>query len=265
MHPEPLYTAHNLRPAYSLRYGWSGWPSTGTFPDVPPDGLLETLTVEWEKDHLHLLEFTWSQESAQFTLSTTPEITPVFLASRVKGRLQHALRKCGQPVKFNRKLAVRSIGDSRRDAVEGYIQKQADKEGFADPRYVETLRRYAISDAGVDLSLPTETLSGRYWYNLHIVLVVSGRNRNVDESVLERVRELCSEIAKAKGYRISQLFTMPDHLHVALRGNIEQSPQDIALAFQNDLAQGLGRYRVWEDTYYAGTFGEYSTAAVRGR
>ena len=263
--PQPLYTAHNLHPAYSLRYGWSGWPASGTLPDPLPDGMIDTLTAQWKIDGLHLLEFDWSSESVQFTVSTTPEITPVFLASRIKGRLQHALRKSGHPTSFSRKLAVRSIGDNRRQAVEGYIRKQARKEGFADPRYVETLHRNSISDPRVDLSMPTETRSGRYWYNLHIVLVATGSHAIADEDSLKRVRELSQRIALKKGYRISELFAMPNHLHVALRGNGEESPQEIALGFQNNLAYALGRYRVWEDTYYAGTFGEYSTAAVRER
>ena len=56
---------------------------------------------------------------------------------------------------------------------------------------------------------------------------------------------------------------MPDHLHVALRGNIEQSPHEIALAFQNNLAYALGRGKIWQDTYYVGTFGEYNMRAIR--
>jgi len=56
---------------------------------------------------------------------------------------------------------------------------------------------------------------------------------------------------------------MPDHLHAAIRGNIKQSPQEIALAFQNNLAYVLGQVRLWASTFYAGTFGEYDMWAIR--
>ena len=50
---------------------------------------------------------------------------------------------------------------------------------------------------------------------------------------------------------------------MSLRGNIGQSPADIAWAFQNNLAYILGQVRVWQDTYYVGTFGEYDMNAIR--
>jgi len=58
---------------------------------------------------------------------------------------------------------------------------------------------------------------------------------------------------------------MPDHLHALVRGNPEHSPAEIVLAFQNNTAWKLGQVRFWQDTYYAGTTGEYTMRAVRPR
>ena len=45
MPPNPLYTTKNLeRPAYHLRYAWTGWPSTGRFPPTPTDGFFSELS-----------------------------------------------------------------------------------------------------------------------------------------------------------------------------------------------------------------------------
>ncbi len=55
---------------------------------------------------------------------------------------------------------------------------------------------------------------------------------------------------------------MLDHLHLALRGNIQHSPQEIALSFQNNLAYMLGQKRIWDDGFYAGTFSEYDFGAI---
>ncbi len=58
---------------------------------------------------------------------------------------------------------------------------------------------------------------------------------------------------------------MPDHLHAALRGNIEHSPETIALAFQNNVAYLLGQVPIWTNGFCLGTFGEYRMDAVRHR
>ncbi len=56
---------------------------------------------------------------------------------------------------------------------------------------------------------------------------------------------------------------MADRLHLALRGNIEQSPEEIALAMMNNLAYAFGHNPIWQSSYYAGTFGNYHMDAVR--
>ena len=53
------------------------------------------------------------------------------------------------------------------------------------------------------------------------------------------------------------------HVHAALGGDIEQSPEEITLAFLNNLAYLLGRNRFWRDGYYVGTFSEYDMCIVR--
>jgi REP element-mobilizing transposase RayT len=258
-----LYKSHNLCPAYQLRYGWTGWPSQETIPPIPSGAFFQEISELWKKDGLRLLEKNWGTEHISFTFSTTPTVSPVFLAGRVKGRVQHALRLAGQPVKFSRKLAVRSIGRNTREIVEGYIKKQIDRDRPADPRYEELLRSQTINNQSVDLSHPFQTGSGRYWYNLHLVLVVQGRYRMGWGKEGRNIAAACREVERKNGYRISTLSAMPEHLHIALRGNVDESPEDIALAFQNYLAYAMGGFRLWEDNYYVGTFGEYTMNAVR--
>src|SRR5262245_15250557 len=111
MAPAPIYTPDNVkRPAYHLRYTWSGWPSGGTFPASPAEPFWNLLDAAWETDGLRRLEQRWTSELIQFTFSVKPQVATVFFAARVKGRLQHALRKSGLFAEFQRKLAVRTIG-----------------------------------------------------------------------------------------------------------------------------------------------------------
>ncbi len=125
----------------------------------------------------------------QFTFSVMPGVSLVFFAARVKGRLEHALRLAGMPVAFSRKVAVRTIGKNTRDEVEAYIRRQVEKEPLADPRFREFLREFTVVDPQVDLSRPTASNPGRYWYNLHPVLVVVERYRFWDRASLTTLRD----------------------------------------------------------------------------
>jgi REP element-mobilizing transposase RayT len=219
--------------------------------------------ADWERDGFRLLETRFSPECVLATFSVKPTVAPSLFTARVKGRLQHVLAKAHLNVVFSRKLAMRSICENHREDVEAYILNQISGESWADPRIMHVLMPFTVANPGVHLSSPTETTSGRYWYNLHLVLVTEDRWRTAETSWLARIRDQSFRTAEKKGYGISRLSVMPDHLHVALRGNIEHSPEQIALAFQNNLAYSLGKTRVWRDTYYVGTFGEYDMNAVR--
>jgi hypothetical protein len=135
MPPEPLYRAADLRPAYQLRYGWTGWPSDAPFPTDLIAGVLPDIAPEWEKDGLRLLESALAPGKFQLTLSATPQVDPVTLAARVKGRIQHHCRRRGNPIDFSRKLAGRSIGDPTRAEVERYVRDQVANEELADERF----------------------------------------------------------------------------------------------------------------------------------
>jgi REP element-mobilizing transposase RayT len=225
--------------------------------------ILPEVTLEWENDGLRVLESSLQADQLQLTLSTTPQVAPITLAGRVKGRIQHHCRLQGIPLAFSRKLAVRSLWDPTRAQVEAYIRDQVLQEALADESYREQLKPCTVIQPKVDLALPTASNSGRYRYNLHLVLVTNARYRVTDVTTLARIRDATLRICAKKGYAASRLAVMPDHLHLAVRGAIAQSPEEMALSFLNNLAYILGQRPWWQPGYYAGTFGEYSMAAVR--
>jgi REP element-mobilizing transposase RayT len=261
--PRPIYTPKSVHPAHALRYDWTGWLADNT--PFPPDtrDVIRQAAPLWEADGLHLGELRVNADRVQILFTASPKISPVLCTSRVKGRLQHALRQAGSPVTFTRKTSFRSLGDNVSPAVEGYLAKQVSKEQFVDPRFVKHMQEFIVQRDEIDLALPTETASGRYWYNIHLVLVIGGRMRMRDDQMMRTIRDSAIAIARRKGYGLKALSLMPDHLHVAFRGNIEQSPEEIALAFLNNLAYLVGRKRIWQDGYYVGTFSEYDMKIVR--
>jgi len=261
---EPLYRADVKEVAYHLRYSWTAWPVGSRWRALPMEDLLNRVAPLWEQDGLRMLEYRTSQDKLQVTFSTTPGVSPIALTRLAKGRLQHAMREAGAGFEgFSRKLAVRSIGRNRTEEVRAYIARQVEKEHFADLAFEAMMRRFTVVRPDVDLAVPTMTARGRYWYNLHVVLVVVERRRIVDPQRLGTIRDWCFRIATKKGHQIAALSVMPDHLHVAMRGNPDHSPQEIALAFQNNLAYAVGQTRIWNDGFYVGTFGEYDMQAIR--
>ena len=256
------YTGHNLTPAHDLHHSWTGWPSSGSLPPLPAPPLLDALASAWHGDGLELESHAWTAADAHLTFRAGPDIAPVLVAQRAKGRLQHALRKAGTPVDFSRKVSVRSLGHNITPTVERYVREQLEHADLADPRCRATLAAAAVADASVDLAVPSETNSGRYWYNLHVVLVVAKRFRIGGADFLGRVREQALRAAAACECRVKALAIMPDHLHAALRGDVARSPAEIAIALQNATTHAAG-CRMWQDGFYVGTFGEYDLGAVR--
>jgi REP element-mobilizing transposase RayT len=261
--PNPIYKYEHLKPAFHLRYTWTGWPTAGTqFPPIPDEHFFEQLDTAWQSDSLKRIATNWQTDKIQFTFSTVPTVSPTLFVARVKGRLQHALRLGGTPVRFSRKVAFRGIGENHTLEVENYIQTQAEKERFVDPRFSEMLRRFTIVDPAVALDEPSESNSGRYWYNLHVVLVVASRGRIRSEEDFAKLDRMVQATAEKHQYGLAARAWMPDHLHVALRGHIEESPGEIALSIMNNTAFAMRQNALWQPGFYVGTFSEYDVRAV---
>jgi REP element-mobilizing transposase RayT len=249
----------------SLHYGWVAWPEHGTlFPEQPfPEFPAETKKA-WGSDGLTVIEHQWAREHVQIVFAATAQLSPVEIARLAKGRLQHALRQVNWPAKFSRKVAIRAIGRNTRETVESYVKHQLDRADLADPRYRDSLAKHAIADPRVRLDEPAETERGRYWYNLHVVLVTSDRYRMGGAPVLETIREACRSAAATGGYGLAKLAVMPDHLHLAVRGNPQHAPVQVIEAFRDAMAKQLRMTCFWKEGGYVGTFGEYGLDALHG-
>lgn len=249
--------------AHKLFYTWTGWPAEGgDFPSDPGVALFDRLAVLWGGEGIHFRTRAWLGDRVQIACEVDPSVSPVFFTGRIKGRLQHAMRQAGMPVQFSRKVGMRAIGENLTTIVEVYLHEQLERSDLADPRYRKSLADAAIEDSSVDLTQSAETDSGRYWYNLHVVLAAHGRYRIGSEDCLPRIRPAAQAWAAASGGALKAFAVMPDHVHAALRGNVEKSPADIA----EDLRAALNRAAgcvLYSDRMYVGTFSEYTLRALR--
>ncbi len=260
--PAPLYQPTADDGAYQLRFSWTGWPSEKLFADQPIH-LIEQTKRLWERDNMRVLESRWTPELVQILFSAKPTVSPVFIAHRAKGRLDNALQRAGIRAPFSRKVAVRAVGDKTRRDVEAYIERQVAKDCYVDQRFARWLSELTVRNATVDLSQPAESARGRYWHNLHLVLVVDQHYNIRTLDVLTGLRDCFLKISAAKKHRVSCLSILPSHLHAAIRPPIETTPLEVVHTYQNNLAALLRLGRLWSTGYYVGTFGEYSMQAVR--
>lgn len=239
-----------------LFLSWTGWPAEALFPSRPSAAFFDTLCAAWAQDGLEWQHCDWRSAEIQMAFQTSPDVSPELFAGRIKGRLQHALRQAGRPTGFNRKVAVRALGDNVSDMVAGYLRKQTVRAALVDERYRATLRAAAFEDAAVDLAVPEETSRGRYWFNLHLVATPEGRFRIGKEDFLDKVRAGVLAWARETGSALKAFAPMPDHVHVAARGRPEQTPRELGEALWRSLNKAAG-CRLMSDQVYAGTFSEY--------
>jgi REP element-mobilizing transposase RayT len=259
MPPQPIYTRENCAFACPLQWGltvfWRVAPGSSEW--------LADLGQALEPDGIRVLGHRFESPTvSQFVISTKPEVTPLLIVQRVKGRLQYLVRS-EWPKAFRGNYALRSIGKVTREVVESYVAGQMNHHRMADPRIEERLRRCQIVNEEIDLSEPQRTSQGLFWHNLHIVLVHRERWMEVREEVLQSVRQMIVAVARRKGYLLSRAGILADHVHLTLGCPFDVAPVDVALGLLNNLAYVYGMQPMYQYGGFVGTFGEYTSGAVR--
>ena len=62
---------------------------------------------------------------------------------------------------------------------------------------------------------------------------------------------------------MSRLGIVGNHLHALVTCAIGDNPRDVVLSLMNNLAYAHGMKRVFENSFYVGTFGPYDQQAIR--
>lgn len=256
----PLYTSVNCSVAYELRWSLALFATTRLPPST---SWAKQLGEVVERDDVRLLEHHFREPNVwQFLLSTKPTVAPQAIVKSVKGRLQHHVRDT-HPNAFRRNFSLTSIGEARREVVEDYVANQLGHHRMVDPLVQERLAKYQVTATQFDLAQPTFSSHGRYLYNLHIVLVHDARWCDVREERLHATREMVVRVAAKKLHRLSRAGILADHLHLTLGCDFVQSPEEVALAYLNNLAYAHDMKPVFQFGYFVGTFGEYDLGAIR--
>jgi REP element-mobilizing transposase RayT len=256
--PNPIYTPENCHAAYQLDWSltvfWCQPLSAGDW--------LGALQQATEPDDVRVLQHRFLRpDISQFLVSTKPHVAPYALVRSVKGRLQYIVRsELAKP--FRNKYGLRSIGSSKREQVERYVESQAQHHPMADPRAQAIFERYQICNAAVDLSKARQAGTGIFWYNLHVAFVHRDRFREIDERQVRATRDTIQRASDKHGYLLSRAGIVSDHCHLTLGCSPERSPAEVALSYMSNLAFVRGMKAVFEHGFYVGTVGEYDLNVI---
>jgi REP element-mobilizing transposase RayT len=256
---DPIYAANQCNVAYQLDWSltifWRKAP-------IPEETWLPPLKVACEPDGIRLLRHQLEANNASlFLVSTRPNVRPVDIPQRVKGRLQHIVRNT-VPKAFQRNYALRSIGSTRRPKLDEYLAMQLEHHPQHDVRLSERIAQYQIFDASVDLSMAQRTAHAMFWYNLHIVFVHEDHWRCLRDEQLQHVHDMILGAARKKQHRLSRAAIVPDHLHFMMGCHLEESPECVALSYLNNLAYAHQMQAIYRPSYFVGTFSEYDLGVI---
>jgi hypothetical protein len=259
---QPLYTLQNTTPAYQLNWSVSLFAKCDL---PPPSGWLAQLRSDTERDGVRILDFCNPKHSVgQFFVSTLPTVTPTAIVRSLKGRWQHHIRS-SCPSGFRRNYSISSVGEAKSTVLDRYVGRQAVKHVMADPVVQRRFETLQFRDSKVNLNEEQRSNFGMFVYCLQLVFETVAAWNEVRTSVLAGSRDMIIRTAAKKGWRLSRIGILSNHMHVLLGASMGESPADVALSLMNNLAYVQGMKPVYRHSYYVGTFGRYDRNAIRRR
>ncbi|MEX2606042.1 MAG: transposase [Kiritimatiellia bacterium] len=238
-----------------LYFGWSAffnelWP--GDIKRSTPNTELLQL---YESEGVSPLSGQAAEQQLQMLIELSPDCTPQFLTQRLKGRMNHWLRKTFNEFPgFDRSFFLRTLGQNTKSIVAKYIQSQVEDSDLVDPLYRERLNTLRFHD--VDKRIVSGKHRGFYDLFVHLVLISGNRYRmhfQEAKQVFSALRDACEDLG-ACPYDISM---MPDHAHLLVRWPADLSANELVDKVKAGSGKKLGRLAFWSDGGYVGTVGPY--------
>lgn len=259
---EPLYTAANCRVAFQLHWSLTLF-ATQAWPER--ESWWQPLSDSVEPDGVRLLEFQQSETNGgQFLISSKPEVSPSQIIRSVKGRLQYLVR-VAVPKLWRRHYSIVGVGDANNDVLQDYVGRQVRRHSMADPKVVDRLSETQFHDPSIDLAAHRTSTHGRFTNSLHLVLENTEHLIDIRPEWLATSRAMVIAACRKKGWLLSRLAIVGNHLHTLVGCDVADAPRDVALSLMNNLAFAHGMKSVYEYSFYVGAFGSYDHNAIRRR
>jgi REP element-mobilizing transposase RayT len=256
----PIYDSNNCSVAYQLNWSVAIFGRV----DFPPQAdWIEPLKAATHSDGVRILEFAVPKPNvAQLFVSTGPKSSPSDIVRCIKGRWQYIIRE-QQPSAFRRNYFIGSVGDANSETLSNYVARQADKHPMADDRVTARLAALQFHDPAVVLHEEQVGSHGKFVSALQIVIEKTQGWNEIRDEVLAGSRSMIERASASKGWRLSRIGLLSNHIHILLGCGITESPESVSLALLNNLAYAQGMTPAFRFSYYAGTFGSYDRNAIR--
>ncbi len=266
------YQADELHFAYCYRvyFRWRTLRNVSCGPLAQLNAMVLNNLVE--SYGVAVLECSASDTEVVTMVSLQPQETISASAGKLKGRVTKWLnQKLGssEPLHLlSRGYFACTVGKSRREAVEQYLDNQSAHHGYDQrqlpPIFVE---RYDLSATdAARLAAKHACVVAQF----HVVLATRQR-RGVFGSL--EGRTIAAEWRRRQEemrIAIVKVSFVPDHVHLAVRLHPAVSPADVVVALMNaaqDIAQDLlvreGLERLWQKSAYVGSYGDLASPQVR--
>ncbi len=256
---QPIYLPDNTNAAYQLNwslsvFGKEALPSLETCIDL----LRESVA----RDQLKILEFRFRPPNVvQFFVSSQPSTNPSQIVRSIKGRWQNVSRPF-HPIEFRRNYRITSVGTVNSEVLDSYVFKQPAKHRMADAKVQSMIESVQYHDPEVDLNCVMRSSHGEYRDALHIVIESESDWHEVRPVVLTSYRDAIINSCAKHNWRLSRIGLLSNHLHILVGPAVDNSPNDVALVFLNNMAYSQGMKPLFRFGFFTGTFGEYDRGAI---
>ncbi len=244
-----------------LYFGWSAYFSeVWTAPHLPV-----AVKDLYAPDGIRLCSGSVNRGKVMLILEAGADHAPQWIAGRLKGRLNHFLKKAYPDFPgFDRSFFFQSLGQNDRRIVSAYVQNQVKSSDLVDPLYRRRMNELRFHEEGE--SKRSTSHRGRYDLVVHVVLIIANRHRIFSaeaRKVFEGLLGAC-RVLDAKAFDISM---MPDHAHLMIGWPSELSADELLEGLKRESGKRMRRSAYWQDGGYVGTVGPYkmSVAVAKNR
>lgn len=207
---------------------------------------------------------------AQLLISLRPEHRISDVMKRLKGESSRVL--CRElaitPPLWARGYLARSIGRVKASVIEKYLATQAEHHGYAH-RFLPPVFHYRAAIPKV-LSVAHASFDLKH----HLVFGTKFRRGIFDSKWGRALVNYWLQVAAKRQFALDQATVVPDHVHLLVRITPKMSIEECALLLMNNGQYFVGKHcperliqakvdQLWQESAYAGTCGELTTAALK--
>ena len=232
--------------------------------------LAQTLASLFALNDYHRISSKIRAADVQLLLSLRPNHRISDVMKKLKGETSRLLcRHLNiQPPFWARGYLARSSGKATARAVREYLANQAEHHGYAKRWLPPVFRFRAVTLKA--LSMAHASFDLKY----HLVFATKYRRGVFDSKLGRALVDYWLRVAEKREFALDQASVLPDHVHLILRTTPKMSIEDCALLLMNNGQYFVSKHyperlieagvdQLWQDSAYAGTCGEMSTALLK--